>query len=285
MYADDIQLYACSLPSDVTSLLSLMGTCITEVKTWMTQNKLMLTEEKTEILLCNTNTTFDNESTNVNHVSVGNEIVSLSEKARNLGVMFDNKLSMKHHVNNMCKSLYLEMRRISQLSNFLDKHSVKILISAFIFSRLDYCNSLLVNLPNDTLNKLQRIQNNAARLVLKKTKREHITPLLRELHWLPVKARIEYKIALYCYKTFNRTAPAYLSALLEQYDPPRSLRSSTKHLLKINTAKRRKLGGRAFATCGPQIWNSLPPELRQQTSEPAFKKHLKTFLFVQHLSS
>ena len=174
MYADDVQLYACSLPPNVPSLLSLLSNCVTDVKTWMTQNKLMLNDDKTEILLFNT---ADNEPTNMNHIAIGNEMVSLSTNARNLGVIFDNKLSLKHHINNLCKILYLEIRRISQLSNYLDNNSLKVLISAFVFSRIDYCNSLLINLPADLLSKLQRIQNSAARLVFKKSKREHITPL------------------------------------------------------------------------------------------------------------
>ena len=188
-----------------------------------------------------------------------------------------------HHINNMCKILYLEIRRISQLSNYLDKNSLKVLISAFVFSRIDYCNSLLINLPADVLSKLQRIQNSAARLVFKKSKREHITPLLKELHWLPIKARIEYKIALYCFKCFHNTAPLYLSDLLEKYEPSRSLRSSNKYLLKIKNANRKKLGGRSLTVSGPAIWNSLPPDMRQINKESTFKRNLKTHLFRKHL--
>ena len=101
--------------------------------------------------------------------------------------------------------IYCELRRISQMSMFLDESSLKILISSFVFSRIDYCNSLLCNVPNVLLDKLQRFQNQAARLVLRKNRREHITPMFLRLHWLPVNFRIRYKIALLCFKcTYHR---------------------------------------------------------------------------------
>ena len=113
--------------------------------------------------------------------------------------------------------MFFELRKISHMRAFLNEASLQKLITSFVLSRMDYCNSLLVNLPNDTITKLQRIQNHAARLVLKKTKRDHVTPLFRKLHWLPLQARIDYKICVLCFKCINKTAPSYLSDLLEQY--------------------------------------------------------------------
>ena len=102
-----------------------------------------------------------------------------------------------------------------------------------IISRLDYCNSAFVGLPADQVARLQRIQNNAARLVMKKRTRDQVTPLLKELHWLPVKFRYQYKIATLAYRHFEGSLPPYFSSSLCTYEPSRSLRSSKEKLLKI----------------------------------------------------
>ena len=108
----------------------------------------------------------------------------------------DESLSMEMQVNQLYKVLYFQLRRISKIHSFLTVHAGNTLAAAFILSRLDYCNSLLAGLPDHKLAKLQRMQNSAARLVLRKPQRESATPLLKILHWLPVKARIEYELSL-----------------------------------------------------------------------------------------
>ena len=154
------------------------------------------------------------ESSDCDHICIEGENVSFSDNARNLGVYFDCTFSMEHHVKQLCKSLFFELRKIS--------------LTSFVLSRMDYCNSLLVNLPNDAITKLQRFQNHAARLVLKKAKRDHVTPRFRKLHWLPLQARIDYKICVLCFKCINKTDPSYLSDLLEQYVSSRLLRSGSQ---------------------------------------------------------
>ena len=144
---------------------------------------------------------------------------------------------MEHQVNNLCKQLYIQLRTIGQLSHFLKKESIQILVSAFIFSRLDYCNSLLANMPKTQLDRLQRIQNQAARIITKTSIKEHVTPIFKQLHWLPVSARIEFKIATLCHKCLNSNAPSYLSELLQKYEPTRTLRSADKNLLITKPAK------------------------------------------------
>ena len=106
--------------------------------------------------------------------------------------------------------------------------------NSFILTRLDYCNSLLAGLPDNKLNKLQRIQNHAARIVLRKPRHVSATSLLRALHWLPVKARIQYKIACLCFQCLSHnTMPPYLSDLLHPYQPSRTLRSLETFLLSV----------------------------------------------------
>ena len=284
MYADDTQLYKSVKPSDVEieMLSTSMGLCIDDVKSWMVDNKLQLNEEKTEIILCNPKKS--HVPIHVDHIATENEKLSFSDKAKNLGVYFDSKLSMESHVNYLSTILFCELRRIGQMSMFLNEYSLKTLVSSFVFSRIDYCNALLANLPDTILHKLQRFQNHAARLVLKKRKRDHITPMLRTLHWLPVSARISYKIAVLVHKCINKKAPSYLSDLVQIYVPSRSLRSSDKHLLKVPRKGGKKLAERSFSHIAPSVWNSLPLPLRTIPSESRFKVHLKTHLMRSTLT-
>ena len=167
---------------------------------------------------------------------------------------------------------------------FLNEASLQKLVTSFVLSRMDYCNYLLVNLPNDTITKLQRIQNHAARLVLKKTKRDHVTPLFRKLHWLPLQARIDYKICVLCFKCINKTAPPYLSDLLEQYVPSRLLRSGSQNLLKIPPRANKKCTEKAFKHCAPYIWNSLSSDIREvnlkMNLRPTFSSPIFVFEFL-----
>ena len=151
--------------------------------------------------------------------------MSTSKKARNLGVIFDSRLTNFSHINSICRSASLALRNIGRVRKHLNQANTEHLVRAFITSRLDYCNSLLCGLPAKEINKLQRLQNSAARLVTKCKLREHITPILKELHWLPVDHRIIFKV-LITFKIICGCAPAYLKDLLEPYVPRRSLRSA-----------------------------------------------------------
>ena len=123
------------------------------------------------------------------------------------------------------------------------------------------------------------VQNNAARLVLKKKKSDHVTPLLKHLHWLPIKQRIEFKINLITYKALHDQAPSYISELLEPYEPTRSLCSSVLGLLKEKKTRLKRSGDRAFSVIAPKLWNRLPECLRKAESVECFKSNLKTYLF------
>ena len=189
---------------------------------------------------------------------------------------------MHENINNVCKSLYLEIRRMKHMSKYLSENSLKTIASSYILSRLDYCNSLYVNITNENIQKLQKAQNYAARVIFKKCTYCHATPLLIELHWLPVKARIEYKLAVLTFKCLNDLAPIYLVQLIEKYSPPRALRSSNCNLLIEKKCNYKTLGERSFAVSAPRLWNSLPIQLRMAQSLENFKILMKTHLFRQY---
>ena len=121
-------------------------------------------------------------------------------------------------------------------------------------------------------------------MVLGRSKYEHATPMLRELHWLPIKARIEYKLALTCFKSKSGNYPSYISDLLVPYTPTRSLRSSSSNNFFIPRIHLKGFGERAFTFSGPSVWNALPQELKSCSTLGHFKKQMKTHLFRKYLN-
>ena len=131
------------------------------------------------------------------------------------------------------------------------------------------------------LNILQKVQNSAAKVITMTPKREHVTPILAALHWLPIKQRVDFKVNLYTWKALNDKSPAYLKELLTPYKPRRSLRSKDQQLLEPprSRAKYSQYGERAFQFAAPYLWNQLPMDTRAETDINAFKSKLKSFLF------
>ena len=171
------------------------------------------------------------------------------------------------------------IRSIGRIRKYITKENLKLLVNALVISRLDYCNSILYGLPKQDLDKLQRIQHTAARLITGTKRYEHIKPALRKLHWLPVESRIIFKVLLITFKIIHGLCPAYLSSLLQLYQPQRSLRSSSKLLFTVPTVNSATYGERAFSFSAPILWNNLPDPIKNTTSLSSFKSALKTFLF------
>jgi len=287
MYADDTQLY---LSFDIDDPLSLdeaickIEACVKEIKEWMEANKLKLNEDKTEYVVA-VAPWLRNRIT-VPELVVGEEKVTATTHAKNLGVIFDQCMNMDKHINSVCRSARFHLRNIGSIRNCLTTESLLTLVHAFISSRLDNGNALLFGVDKKSVKKLQHIQNIAARLVTGTRKQEHITPVLKMLHWLPVEQRIQYKILLITYKCLNNLAPLYLSELIQKHIPTRQLRSKSKNLLVVPKYNLETYGKCSFSFAGPYLWNTLPDSLRVHMHDhkgsgkiDAFKKKLKTYLF------
>ena len=217
----------------------------------------------------------------VPHLTIGDAQIKVSSEhaVRNIGAWFDSQMSMQQHIKTVCQVAHYHLHRIGQIRPYLSKEATECLIHALISSRLDYANSLLYGLPASLIKKLQGIQNTAARIVSKTRKTDHITPVLRELHWLPVTSRIKFKVLLLVFKAINNLGPTYLKELLVPHNPTRTLRSSTHGLLRVPPTRLVTCGDRAFYKAGPVCWNALPMKLRETMPIDTFKQSLKTHLF------
>ncbi|XP_053138881.1 uncharacterized protein LOC128339283, partial [Hemicordylus capensis] len=179
------------------------------------------------------------------------------------------------------RSAFYQLRLIRQLSPFLEISDLKTVVNLLVTSRLDFCNALYVGLPLYVVRKLQLVQNAAARLVSGSSRRDHITPLLMELHWLPIGFRAKYKVLVITYKALNGLGPRYLRERLLRYEPHRPLRSLEEVRLQLPPTRLMATQRRAFSAAAPRLWNALPAEIRSSPSLSIFRKHLKTHLFSQ----
>ena len=164
---------------------------MSNVKAWATANILKLNDNKTELMLVTSKRTkhLNNLPTSI---ATGIAQIPFKNSVKNLGLTLDCHLTMNAHVSNMARTCYLELRRLACIRRFLTSTATATLVSAFVLSTFDYCNSLLFDSTHDVTYHLQRILNYAARVILRIPKSSSITIHLKSLHWLPVKARSTY---------------------------------------------------------------------------------------------
>uniref|UniRef100_A0A8C6LGB2 Reverse transcriptase domain-containing protein n=1 Tax=Nothobranchius furzeri TaxID=105023 RepID=A0A8C6LGB2_NOTFU len=272
-YADDTQLYISVSPDDSRSMDALFN-CILDIESWMAENFLQLNQDKTEVLVIGPEAQREKLLPKLQSLSF-----NPSEQVKNLGVIFDSELTFIPHIKNITKIGFYHLKNIARVRPILSRANTETLMHAFITSRIDYCNALLSGLPKKSISGLQILQNSAARVLMKTRRREHMTPVLESLHWLPVCFRINFKVLLMVFKCLNGLGPSYLSELLLQYEPSRTLRSSGRRLLVIPKVRTQTHGEASFQCYGPRLWNELPEDLRAAENVHVFKSRLKTHLF------
>jgi len=207
----------------------------------------------------------------VDTVAVAN--ANLSSKLKSLGVIFDSRLSFDAHVAVVCKTCNYHIWALRHIRRLLPLDVARTLACSIVGARLDYCNSVLYGAPTSSTQKLQRVQNSLARVVLQQSRISHARPLLRSLHWLPVSQRIEFKVAVLTYKIRSTSRPAYLHSLLSNHSSgsTATLRSESRPLLHVPRT-RTVYGSRAFSVAAPTlgILNSLPADITNAESLIAF---------------
>ena len=180
----------------------------------MITNKLRINDSKTEFIVFRSpQLKCDLSGLSVN---VGKSMITQSSKVRDLRVIFDHFLNFDDHITATCRSTHFHVRNIGKIRNLLSYDACSTIIHALISCRLDYCNSILYNVPKSKTDRLQRLQNQCARILTKSPRREHITPVLMKLHWLKIQDRIIYKMLMLTYKSYYNMAPPYLCGLINK---------------------------------------------------------------------
>ena len=240
---------------------------LSKVSSWMSQYFLKLNPSKTEVILFS-----PKGSEKINGLFLNDSsCLRFCNTVELLGVSLDESLTFESHVNGLVSSCYYHLRNIGKMKRNLTKADLLSLVHSVVSSKLDYCNAILYGINRDVINRLQKVQNAAARLIYKLPKRSSVSEIIRELHWLRVDERIVYKILVLVFKHFCCISPGNLHKLLHIDD------AETRHL-KLEHFTSRK-GRRSFSYVAPRFWNKLPIALRTLTDVAKFKKQLKYNIF------
>jgi len=268
IYADDIQVYLTFSANEREMAISRINSCIKDITCWSIKNKLLINSSKTEVI--HFTSKFAPSPPLPLVVTVDGVSIPAVSKARNLGVIMDKHLSMTDHITKTCQSAIVAIRKIGQIRQYLNRKCIEILVNSLIISHVDNCNVLLYGLPKKDLNRVQKIQNTAARLIEGARSRDSISPILSKLHWLPVEKRVIFKILIMCFKAQNNLSPSYIADLIHQHTPARTLRSSSQNLLSVYSVNTHTYGNRSFIASAPTLWNSLPITIRKISSLDTF---------------
>jgi hypothetical protein len=279
LYADDTQVYASCPPGNVQHLSRQLAECVSDVGTWMRNNRLQLNVDKTELMWFTTPRRLSQLPRG--SIVLGDYDVLPSSSARNLGVFLDASLSMQRHIDLVVSRCFAALRQLRSIRRYVSSTVFKSLVTSLVLTRLDYCNSALINLPATQTRRLQSVQNAAARLVFNMRRTDHVTDALICLHWLRVAERIKFKVAVLAYKSIHKQSPSYLAnfTLTSLSSYRAGLRSSSSSQLRVPRYKLSTVGDRAFPVAGAEVWNSLPQHVKSAPSLTTFRSRLKTFLF------
>ena len=274
-YADDHQILKTFSPKNQHICLTEdLNICFHRIYQWMSKYYLQLNASKTEIILFGPPDVLGHIPIHGCFLKQGITIRFVST-IKNLGFIMDSNLTLTNQIISLKKNCFATIRKIAKIRYLLSKDSLKTIVNSLVISCLDYCNALYYGIDQKLLLQLQQIQNAASKLVMGKYKHCHMDNDLNQLHWLPIKKRIIFKIALLVYKSVNGLAPPYLQELFGYIAHGNTIK------LEVPYTKTR-LGGRAFSVIGPRIFNSLPAFIRESPNVALFKKSLKTYLFMKH---
>ena len=246
-----------------------------DVKSWMDQVRLKMNPSKTEFIYFGSRTQLS--KCMVSQLNVNGELVERATLIKYLKALLDAQLSFKEHTTKRCQTAIINYLYIRNICHLLRDSACETLLLSICVSHLDYANALLYGLPATTIDKFQRIQSRCACLILGRSKRSTITQCFKDVHWLPICQRIEFKMLTLTYKCLNKQAPKYLQNLLVEMPSWGSVLKSepTYKKLLIPFMKRKTFAHRSFIVSTSTLWNKLPIEIKQASTLNQFKSLLK----------
>ena len=258
---------------------------LSEIDNWMHQNCLKMNSQKTEFIYFGSKRQLS--KCEIDDIIVCRNTVTRVGAIKLLGMDLDSQLSFKSHIVRKSRTAMFSLLKIKHIRKHLTVQACEVLIHSLVMSHLDYGNSLFFGLPDCNINKLQRVQNAAAKVVLQSRRMDSWTECFMELHWLPIRACIEHKILMLVYSSVHCLAPKYLSDKIQhKADGRPGLQSSNDfQALVVPRTKHMTFADGAYSVSVPKLWNKLPTSVKSAPDLDTFKKNLKTHLFVREFMS
>ena len=284
MYADDIQCYfGFASDTPMTLIVKKIQCFVSDLKSWMNANFLLLNEQKTNFVEFVPSRNVNRVISAINFFET--EPLSPCVSIKTLGMLFDNKLNLSDHLNKVVSICYSNLRNLGKIAS---KLSVKLkiqLVHSMILCHLDYCNALFYGLLDCMLRRLTKVLYAAVRFIFSfkySQRRYHMLPFLKKLHFLPIKYRINFKIALLVFKCLKHCAPGYLQELIVLHKPSAAYdfrRNCDLLLLEKTSQLNYNKSESIFSHASVTVWNDLPLDIRESSSISSFKTKLKTHYF------
>ena len=270
-YADDhTLLYSFHIDFQVSTMRKIVPQGLVLVANWMNEHFLKLNPTKSQVIVFYPKEHLGQAVFDRLLLS-GGSYIQISLEVLSLGLIIDAQLTFSPYISSMISQGYHLIRNVSSIRKYLSTKHVKTLVNSIVIAKVDNCNSLLYGISAFDSDRLQKFQNSCARLIYWKGKYDHVSGILKELHWLPTEVRTYFKLLCCVFKCLHDLAPSYLSELINirrEYD---------LSLIVPRCASR--VGDRAFSVSGPRLWNALPVEIRQLSTLDKFKSQLKHLFF------
>ena len=259
-YVDDTKLYTYFSVRDYDLAMDLINDDLTRIQNWCFQNLLLLNPDKTKLMVYGTRQMLTRLPNDFCLSLLGKDLIP-EDTVKDLGLTFDRNLSFDDHIVKVTASCMSILGQINRVKHVFNSELLTIVINTLVFSKLFYCSSVWSSSSGNNIKKLQYVQNFAARIISGQCKYDHVTPILKELHWIPVKEHLYYRDAVLAFKCMNGMVPQYLSSQFTTRGTVsrRVTRQSNQLNIPLFTSAK---GQKTFQYRITKLWNELPPDLK-----------------------
>lgn len=289
LYADDSQVYTgfnSKRPASIEDTKRRINSCMADIKSWMIANFMKLNTGKTELLVCAKSKVLKcmEEDDDDLNILMGEDVIHPTNwkdgSGKSLGVRFDESLKMDKQIADVSKRCNWTLLNLRRIAYYLDEKTKIMLVKQLVLSKIDYCNALYMNLPATRVRRLKSVMNSAVRFIYGiKDRSEDLAPYYKKAHILPFQPRVKFKACLMAHKAIHGFAPPYIQELVVVDNPRYSTRLADDAKRLVQRTTKTNLEDRMFSNYAPDVWNSLPTNIRKEESTISFKVLLKTHFF------